>query len=192
MIRSIESLYSSDSDRRRWPLQLCFGSINACRSLVKASALSHSSGKRNLPMVSHTHIALASLRTFVHRRRMDWHCSRRAQRKEQWHRAKERYSSTPQSHASLSPPWISDGTTVRYFTCNDNHGLYCRPGQIESVLNDLQPDLIRSASSNSIKSEGSSTGSIPAPTSTGVPKSGLPTKQTGLRAPATVKPPGKP
>lgn len=77
-----------------------------------------------------------------------------------------------------------DGTTVRYFSCNDNHGLYVRPGQIESVINDLQPDLARSASNHSIKSQGSSTGSIPPPTNSGVPRSsGLPTKQTGLRAP---------
>jgi hypothetical protein len=88
----------------------------------------------------------------------------------------------------------SDGTTVRYFTCSDNHGLYVRPGQIESVLNDLQPDLVRSASNHSIKSQGSSTGSIPPPTNSGIPKSsGLPTKQSGLRAPtpsSATKPPG--
>jgi hypothetical protein len=84
----------------------------------------------------------------------------------------------------------SDGTTIRYFTCNDNHGLYVRPGQIESVLNDLQPDLPRSSSNHSIKSQGSSTGSIPPPTNSGIPKSsGLPTKQSGLRAP--TKPPGR-
>lgn len=88
----------------------------------------------------------------------------------------------------------SDGTTVRYFTCDDNHGLYVRPGQIESVLNDLQSDLVRSSSNHSIKSQGSSTGSIPAPTNSGIPKSsGLPTKNSGLRAPTPssgAKPPG--
>ncbi|CAF3794124.1 unnamed protein product [Adineta steineri] len=87
-----------------------------------------------------------------------------------------------------------DGTNVRYFTCNDNHGLYVRAGQIESVLNDLQPDLARSASNHSIKSQGSSTGSIPVPSNSAVPKStGLPSKQSGLRAPTpsgAPKPPG--
>ena len=79
---------------------------------------------------------------------------------------------------------VSDGTIVRYFTCNDNYGLYVRPGQIESVLNDLQPDLTRSASNHSIKSQGSSTGSIPPPSnSTGPRTSGIPAKQSGLRAP---------
>ncbi|CAF1507252.1 unnamed protein product, partial [Adineta ricciae] len=77
-----------------------------------------------------------------------------------------------------------DGTIVRYFTCNDNHGLYVRPGQIESVLNDLQSDLTRSASNHSIKSQGSSTGSIPQPSNSAVPKAtGIPAKQIGLRAP---------
>lgn len=62
------------------------------------------------------------------------------------------------------------------------------------MLNDLQPDLVRSASNHSIKSQGSSTGSIPAPTNSTIPRSsGLPTKQSGLRAPTSssgVKPPG--
>lgn len=87
----------------------------------------------------------------------------------------------------------SDGTTVRYFTCNDNYGLYVRPNQIESVVNDLQADLTRSASSQSLKSQGSSTGSIPAPSATGVIKtSGLPSKQSGLKAPTSAKTPGRP
>ena len=84
---------------------------------------------------------------------------------------------------------------MRYFTCEDNYGLYVRPGQIESVLNDLQPDLVRSASNHSIKSQGSSTGSIPPPTNSTIPKStALPAKQSGLRAPTPssgVKPPGR-
>lgn len=88
---------------------------------------------------------------------------------------------------------VSDGTTVRYFTCNDNHGLYVRPNQIESVVNDLSTNLSRSASSQSLKSQGSSTGSIPPPSSTGVVKtSGLPTKQSGLKAPSSAKTPGNP
>jgi hypothetical protein len=87
---------------------------------------------------------------------------------------------------------ISDGSRVRYFTCADPHGLFVRAAQIESVINDLQPNLARSASNQSIKSQGSSTGSIPAPTSTGVPKaSGVPGKQTGLKAPSSVKAPRK-
>lgn len=85
---------------------------------------------------------------------------------------------------------LLDGTSVRYFTCNDNYGLYVRAGQIESVLNDLQPDIARSSSSHSIKSQSGSNGNIPA----SIPKStGLPTKQSGLRAPtpsATTKPSG--
>jgi len=89
---------------------------------------------------------------------------------------------------------LSDGTTVQYFSCNDNHGLYVRPSQIDSVINDLQPNLSRSASNQSIKSQGSSTGSIPPPASSAIPKSsGLPTKQSGLRAPtpsSAIKPPG--
>jgi dynactin complex subunit len=89
---------------------------------------------------------------------------------------------------------LPDGTTVRYFSCNDNYGLYVRPGQIESVINDLQPDLARSASNQSIKSQASSTGSIPAPSNSALPKTtALPTKQSGLRAPtptSTTKPPG--
>jgi hypothetical protein len=62
------------------------------------------------------------------------------------------------------------------------------------LLNDLQPNLTRSASNHSIKSQGSSTGSIPAPSTSGVPKTaGLPTKQTGLRVPtpsSATKPSG--
>ncbi|CAF4942667.1 unnamed protein product, partial [Rotaria sp. Silwood1] len=85
-----------------------------------------------------------------------------------------------------------DGTIVQYFTCNDNHGLYVRPGQIESVINDLQPNLSRSASNHSIKSQGSSTGSIPPPSTSAIPKtSAVPPKQSGLRAPipgTTTKP----
>ena len=84
---------------------------------------------------------------------------------------------------SLISP-TSDGTIVRYFTCDDNHGLYVRPGQIESVLNDLQSDLTRSASNHSIKFQDSSTGSIPQPSNSAVPKAtGIPAKQIGLRAP---------
>jgi hypothetical protein len=87
-----------------------------------------------------------------------------------------------------------DGTTVRYFSCNDNYGLYVRPAQIESVINDLQPDLARSASNHSIISQGSSTGSVPPPSTSTAPKAGaLPTKQSGLRAPtpsSATKPPG--
>lgn len=80
--------------------------------------------------------------------------------------------------------FLLDGSIVRYFSCNDNHGLYVRPGQIESVLNDLQPDLVRSSSNHSIKSQGSSTGSIPTPSTSSIPKtSGLPTKQSALRTP---------
>ncbi len=89
---------------------------------------------------------------------------------------------------------LLDGTTVRYFSCDDNHGLYVRPSQIDSVINDLQPDLPRSASNHSIKSQGSSTGSIPLPTNSAIPKSsGLPTRPSGLRAPtpsSATKPPG--
>jgi hypothetical protein len=89
---------------------------------------------------------------------------------------------------------LSDGTTVQYFSCNDNHGLYVRPGQIDSVINDLQPDLSRSASNHSIKSQNSSTGSVPPPVNSAIPKSsGLPAKQSGLRAPtpsSATKPPG--
>ena len=62
------------------------------------------------------------------------------------------------------------------------------------MINDLQPDLARSASNHSIKSQASSTGSIPAPSNAALPKTtALPTKQTGLRAPtptSTTKPPG--
>ncbi|CAF2465599.1 unnamed protein product [Rotaria sp. Silwood2] len=77
-----------------------------------------------------------------------------------------------------------DGTIVRYFACNDNHGLYVRPGQIESVINDLQPNLTRSASNHSIKSQGSSTGSIPPPATSAIPKTNaVPNKHSGLRAP---------
>lgn len=90
--------------------------------------------------------------------------------------------------------FLLDGGIVQYFSCNENHGLYVRPSQIESVLNDLQPDLVRSSSSHSIKSQASSTGSIPAASNSAIPKaSGLPTKQSGLRAPtpsAATKPPG--
>lgn len=91
---------------------------------------------------------------------------------------------------------LIDGTIVRYFTCNDNHGLYVRPGQIESVINDLQPDLVRSASNHSIQSIGSSTGSIPQSSSnSAIPRtSALPAKQTGLRPPVSSgssKLPGK-
>ncbi len=50
-------------------------------------------------------------------------------------------------------------------------------------MNDPQTDLSRSASNHSVKSQGSSTGSIPPPSTT--KPSGLPTKQTGLRAPTT-------
>ncbi|CAF0933073.1 unnamed protein product [Rotaria sordida] len=87
----------------------------------------------------------------------------------------------------------NDGTLVRYFTCNDNHGLYVRPGQIESVIIDFQSNLTRSSSNHSIKSEGS-TGSIPPPSTSTITKtSAVPTKQRGLRAPApgtTTKLPG--
>jgi hypothetical protein len=85
---------------------------------------------------------------------------------------------------------ILDGTIVRYFSCNDNCGLYVRPGQIESVINDSQTNLSRSASNQSVKSQGSSTGSIPPPTTSIVPpkSSGLPTKQTGLRPPRGTTP----
>ncbi|CAF4319106.1 unnamed protein product [Rotaria socialis] len=87
-----------------------------------------------------------------------------------------------------------DGTTVRYFTCDDNHGLYVRPAQIESVINDLQTNLVRSSSNHSIKSQASSTGSIPPPSNLAVPKtSTLPAKKSGLRAPvsnAATKLPG--
>jgi hypothetical protein len=87
---------------------------------------------------------------------------------------------------------ILDGTTVRYFTCNDNHGLYVRPAQIESIVNDSQAILSRSASNQSLKSQGSSTGSIPPPSTTGISKTtGVPGKQSGLRAPAPAKPAGR-
>ncbi|CAF2683109.1 unnamed protein product [Rotaria sp. Silwood2] len=86
-----------------------------------------------------------------------------------------------------------DGTFVRYFICNDNHGLYVRPGQIESVISDLQSNLTRSSLNHSIKSEGSR-GSIPPPSTSTITKtSAVPTKQKGLRAPTpgtTAKLPG--
>ncbi|CAF3936632.1 unnamed protein product, partial [Rotaria sordida] len=86
-----------------------------------------------------------------------------------------------------------DGTIVRYFTCNDNHGLYVRSGQIESIINDS--NLTRSSSNHSIKSEGSTTGSIPPPSTSAIPKTSAvpPTKQKGLRTPTpgtTAKLPG--
>ncbi|CAF0855330.1 unnamed protein product [Rotaria sordida] len=88
-----------------------------------------------------------------------------------------------------------DGALVSYFSCNDNHGLYVRPGQIESVVSDSQTNLPRSASSHSVKSQASSTGSIPTSSSSGIPakSSGLPSKQSGLRAPTShtsIRPPG--
>ncbi|CAF3854042.1 unnamed protein product, partial [Rotaria magnacalcarata] len=86
-----------------------------------------------------------------------------------------------------------DGTTVRYFTCNDNHGLYVRPAQIESVINDLQTELVRSTSNHSIKSQASSTGSIPPPSNLAVPRtSTLPAKPSGLRAPVSNAVPKRP
>ncbi|CAF3351405.1 unnamed protein product [Rotaria sp. Silwood1] len=80
-----------------------------------------------------------------------------------------------------------DGTIVSYFSCNENHGLYVRAGQIESVISDSQTNLPRSASSHSVKSQASSTGNIPIPTTPGIPakSSGLPSKQSGLRAPTS-------
>lgn len=84
----------------------------------------------------------------------------------------------------------SDGTMVRYFACNDNHGLYVRAGQIESIVSDTQTNLTRSASNQSIKSQATPTGNAPSPTNTGIPTK---PKQTGLRAPTAntaVRPPG--
>ncbi|CAF3574555.1 unnamed protein product [Rotaria socialis] len=80
-----------------------------------------------------------------------------------------------------------DGTIVRYFSCSDNHGLYVRAAQIESIVSDSQTNLSRSASNHSVKSQGSSSGSIPAPATSGTPvkSSGLPAKQIGLRAPGS-------
>ena len=89
---------------------------------------------------------------------------------------------------------FADGTTVRYFSCNDNHGLYVRPGQIEAVSNDLQPGLSRSISNYSIKSQSNSTGYIAPPSNNAIPKANDPLiKQSGLRAPTpnmTTKLPG--
>ena len=78
-----------------------------------------------------------------------------------------------------------DGTTVRYFSCNDNYGLYVRPAQIESVLNESQINLSRSASTQSVKSHNSSTGSLSAPST--AKSSGLPNKQPTLRAPSASR-----
>lgn len=86
--------------------------------------------------------------------------------------------------------FYSDGTTVRYFVCNDNYGLYVRAGQIESIVSDTQTNLSRSASNQSIKSQSTPTGTAPSPTNTGIPTK---PKQTGLRAPAAntaIRPPG--
>lgn len=80
----------------------------------------------------------------------------------------------------------SDGTTVRYFSCNDNHGLYVRAGQIESILNDAPTNLTRSGSNPSIKPQITA----PSPTPSGIPAKAKP---TGLRAPtanAPVRPSG--
>ncbi|CAF2091547.1 unnamed protein product [Rotaria magnacalcarata] len=76
-----------------------------------------------------------------------------------------------------------DGTIVRYFSCSDNHGLYVRAAQIESIVSDSQTNLSRSASNHSVKSQGS----ISAPPTSGTPvkSSGLPGKQIGLRAPGS-------
>ncbi|CAF3818676.1 unnamed protein product [Rotaria sordida] len=79
--------------------------------------------------------------------------------------------------------FADDRTFLRYFTCNDNHGLYVRPGHIESVISNLQSNLTRSSSNHSIQSEGS-TGSIPPSSTSTIPRtSAVPTKQRGLRAP---------
>lgn len=85
---------------------------------------------------------------------------------------------------------ILDGTNVSYFSCNDNHGLYVRPTQIESIISESQTNLSRSGSNQSVKSQGSTTGSIPAPSTSGnaVKPSGIPSKQTGLRAPGSHPP----
>ncbi|CAF1334369.1 unnamed protein product [Adineta steineri] len=87
-----------------------------------------------------------------------------------------------------------DGKTVQYFSCNDNHGLYVRANQIESVISDAQTNLSRSASNQSVKSQNSTTGSIPIPVTTGnsTKPPGTSSKATGLRAPASntpVRPP---
>jgi hypothetical protein len=84
---------------------------------------------------------------------------------------------------------------VRYFSCNDNHGLYVKAGQIESVVGDAQTNLPRSASNQSIKSQPASTGMIPAPATAGVPTktTAVTPKQTGLRAPTantSIRPSG--
>ncbi|CAF4254634.1 unnamed protein product, partial [Rotaria sordida] len=86
-----------------------------------------------------------------------------------------------------------DETFLRYFTCNDNHGLYVRPGHIESLISNLQSNLTRSSSNHSIESEGS-TGSIPSSSTSTIPRtSAVPIKQRGLCAPTlgtTIKLPG--
>ncbi|CAF4117536.1 unnamed protein product [Rotaria sp. Silwood2] len=89
------------------------------------------------------------------------------------------------------------GTTVSYFSCNDNHGLYVRAGQIESIISDSQTNLSRSASSQSVKSQANSAVSIPTLSTPGIPtkSSGLPSKQSGLRAPTShtsIRPAGLP
>jgi len=78
-----------------------------------------------------------------------------------------------------------DGTTVRYFTCNDNHGLYVRPTQIESILNEPQTNLPRSTSVQSVKPPTT----IPAGPAipTGIPTtkpSALPAKPAAIRTPS--------
>ncbi|UJR25862.1 hypothetical protein I4U23_007212 [Adineta vaga] len=51
-----------------------------------------------------------------------------------------------------------DGTTVKYFSCDDNHGLYVRPSQIESIIDDSKTHLPQSTSNHSVKSQSSITG----------------------------------